>query len=1404
MLERKRGLATLVLGVVLSVCVSAAFAAGSDANVLRALGKARSKAIAKQFQQNMRIVIGGPCYCYGIDPIVKSDLQEAGMEVLDWPDAPMLSPTQSPAIGTNPMLYNVIIFGDSLLSKNEPHAVTGEIPQRFKNQISRLRRFLEAGGGVWFCGLGEQDWGRTALSVNYMLKELNLDAKIAGESVMDTASGVRASDPIWVNVMPDELTKGVKNLLHPHASVGGEGSMGVVPIVKLGAEWRVLVKARATAASFPCDPTVPEGKLLTTPGKVKSSPILCAVRQVGKGRVVLWPSWSNLTITAGSGGPLFDGEKDGKRSNGARLIENLLCWLAEPSQSSKVVATFDPEKHEAPRRELNISKALRDWARPGRRSYGNLYKGLIGAHSNLTDGKSSPEEMIAAATDAGYRFIAFTENFAQMDEAKWKKLMAICDKANAAAPGILINGHNKYWSSRQNFSKPVRVEYKGVHLKLIPRSPCNTLGFGKNAWSKTNVIWAFDGSTGSLAPLLRSPGKDGWRESYKKCLRMADLPDLTKKQNAVDLRIDWWPGRRAEFYFNGKLIRTYTKDVPAGPLPIGVRDETAEYRIEGIKVTRIGPNPEVLLDVDFNRGDSFDTKKTWEVSAESMPVLRKTPRILAYPGLDFMDEAGNRGVVFGHRYWIKDEWRSKEYPDRIRWWYYLAYGADSQPAHWAPRVIIRSQTNNKRPWNQGLWSFLGAYCYEAGKLVDDSFHEWRRVIGPHVGFMNSGLMAVHTVYSTDEIAASARPGLFQTYVWASNLPEVLGQMRNCVGPWPNGTFPTCVSAGPEILDFARFIADLSGEGGFPLEPYQDRGLLHILVRSEAGLKSVEVYDGERLIRRYMPSGKSFEKFMPFHPEEAHIFSMTITDRQGNKAHSWCAFAQVQHMMHRRCGDNWNWMPPGGRGPGTLKKPVFGFHLLEVTAGWRPRYITPEPSPQKVPHVRYINPDVNYAMHGPNATQMGAILAGHQNLLVDGKPWRTHWPAASVNVRTIGRFGAITGDNIRHELIIKGNVEPYTIGAFCGPYKVVAVPWPSDLLGYHPMNKPDGPVQLSRYSGKVKFTANVSQAKGGTVAVRVGSPNEIIVPSSAATIEVRRADGRVEHLSFSKGHNVSGKIPVNGYVAWYGKGSNTFGGVISLEPGLFFSIFTSGGAGYLVISKPVSTLVKPGTEVTFDTFQFYGTNPDVNSNERVMDIWKGMGVAGEPTLYSVDARVGRVTDHRVFLTLESEDGGFSGKLTKTTEKPLPIRLPVMVSGLNTRWTAAIWYRGKTKLHTCGQYRDRWTGTRIWRWIVADYKPHIDMVYYIPVLDDGTGYCQVETDKQDPDVFIGNPLVCDQSEVFIGLINVEKGKCEFEINNPTDRNLTCTVRPAKGFELTGEWQKKIALPAGGWKEVSVGPN
>ena len=1362
---------------------------------------ARIRAIAERYRgRGLRMVIACPGRRWGMDAQITDELKRAGVQVLAYPDAPDVRTNDHPVFkSTDATRYNLVIFGENFYARTQPDPNTGEMPKGIRDQIPPLRRFLQEGGGIWFSGLVTYDFGKTAHTLNYVLKELGLGAEVVGEVVKDKTDAATAYRfgrdtwfNAWVEILPDPLTKGLKGLWHPSGIISDEGSMGVIPIVKLGPEWRVLVRGMPTAASYGLDlkKSTLGHALLSAPGAVKSSPILCAVRQVGKGRVVLWPTWSNFTVVGGSGGMLLDAERDGRRSDGARLIENLLCWLAEPSQGSKTIGQLDPAKDKAPRPQYNVDEKLKKWTVPGRRNFAHQYKGLIGAHSNLSDGKSSPEEMIVAAKRAGYDFIAFTEDLTKMDEGKWKRLLAACDKANAAGGSVLVNARNKSWESQRKFSEPVSVEFSGVYLAELPKSTHNLLGLAPFGMGPDMVAWAFDGTLGGtkrLVPLRHVGKKSFWKGGYANAVKLSDLPDITKPENAVNLRIDWWPGEKVRYYLNGKRVAQFTTSVPSAAVPVGVRDEKAGFRMRSIKVTSLvrkdGRKGGVLLFDDFTKGKPFDTAKTWRVTKAGAPIIQAVIKFLAYPGLDFLDDAGNRGLTFGQRYWVKDEWWSKDKPGRIQYWFNFTYQVDSTPRRWFPRVIIRSKTNNKRPWNQGLWSFFGAYCYEAGKLMDDSFHEWPRLIGRHVFFMNTGIMAVHTVRNADEIAASAKDGLYQTYVRAGNLSGVLERIRGCIGGG-DAYFASYISAGPEIQDFRVGAVWPGWEGIGVAIPGNDRALLHVLVRAEAGLKEVAVYDGERLVRRFLPQGKTLERFLTFHPDSYHAYMLTVTDRLGRRAVSWTAWMQVQENVHRRCGDNWNWMRTG-KGAMTRKTPPkTRFSLLEMHHGWTSETLE-EKRQRALKRPKYKCYQGYYGHGGLSAAVNGYM---YPELLVDDDRWEAWRPVTTMDFATIGRFGFIVTNAIRHDYLVR-KPSPTTTGCYSGPYKAVPSPWPADLKQYALNRRADG-ATINRYRGKVAFKREVSTPDGKPIRVRLGATDK----PGAEILEVMNVDGASKRHKLGTG-TVRGEIPKGGYICWYDDKGDGVGGIIALSSGVRYSYRKGYQQCYIHTPSPAT----PGTEVSWDVIYVTGTSETSNTNAQMEDVRVGMGIAGKPTLYEVDARVGKVVDQKFFLTLQADDHGFSGKIARTTGKLLPIPLPVMLKGLNPRWDAGIWYRGKTLLAFAHYYRDNW-GRQSWN-AVGSYDSRVDEIQYIPVIEGDTGYCQVDTDKQDADVFIGNLLVCDQPEVFITVVKAQKGKCTFEINNPTDKDLTVAVRPSSGFDLTGRWGRKLTLPAGSMQVVSI---
>ena len=93
-----------------------------------------------------------------------------------------------------------------------------------------------------------------------------------------------------------------------------------------------------------------------------------------------------------------------------------------------------------------------------------------------------------------------------------------------------------------------------------------------------------------------------------------------------------------------------------------------------------------------------------------------------------------------------------------------------------------------------------------------------------------------------------------------------------------------------------------------------------------------------------------------------------------------------------------------------------------------------------------------------------------------------------------------------------------------------------------------------------------------------------------------------------------------------------------------------------------------------------------------------------------------------------------------------------------------------------------------------RPGRDVIHHFPVMDDGVGMLQIDTAVGDKDVFIGNLLVCDQSELCLTLVDWRPGKAGLAVHNATDQELTCAVRPGPGFTLLGPFEIEVRVPAG----------
>ncbi|MCX7933646.1 MAG: hypothetical protein N3A66_00120, partial [Planctomycetota bacterium] len=129
--------------------------------------------------------------------------------------------------------------------------------------------------------------------------------------------------------------------------------------------------------------------------------------------------------------------------------------------------------------------------------------------------------------------------------------------------------------------------------------------------------------------------------------------------------------------------------------------------------------------------------------------------------------------------------------------------------------------------------------------------------------------------------------------------------------------------------------------------------------------------------------------------------------------------------------------------------------------------------------------------------------------------------------------------------------------------------------------------------------------------------------------------------------------------------------------------------------------------------------------------------------------GKTLDTYLIWRVDGEGKGMAGRLPKTA---LPGFLTAAVENLNDRWS----------VHLLDKARP-WPNHR-----------------GLPIRD-GRAFAQLDTNDADMDLFIGHPVIADNSEVILQAEWKSKGLWHIEAHNPTDQTLRCrlTAHPEWGI-------------------------
>ncbi|HEY7153393.1 MAG TPA: hypothetical protein VH575_05490 [Gemmataceae bacterium] len=342
--------------------------------------------------------------------------------------------------------FNVIVYG-GFHEDSTINAIDTQIRKRAAAERQALEKYVSSGGGLIVLPTLRRYPGQ-AIDEYYNLVLEGFGVKVLPEGVWDstyrfTDAGNLAFPPAsyftTTQVKRHAVTRGVERLALPQTYDGAPA----VAALSYSKDWTVLVTGEATAQSYKRNA---EYKLdLKQPGSYKTAPPLAAVREFGKGRVFCYPLPSTY-VSLNFGNPLWPhtvetrGNAVAKQpSHSQQLVLNALAWVGEPSQK---LADFGQRKipEQAPPVRWPAKVEL-PAPPPAVKGPLVLQRGILGAHTNLSDGQGSVEEYAQAAAKANLSFVVFAESLEHLTADKWRTLVEKCRALNQKGRVYLVPGY---------------------------------------------------------------------------------------------------------------------------------------------------------------------------------------------------------------------------------------------------------------------------------------------------------------------------------------------------------------------------------------------------------------------------------------------------------------------------------------------------------------------------------------------------------------------------------------------------------------------------------------------------------------------------------------------------------------------------------------------------------------------------------------------------------------------------------------------------------------------------------------------------------------------------------------------------------------------------------------------------
>ena len=584
--------------------------------------------------------------------------------------------------------------------------------------------------------------------------------------------------------------------------------------------------------------------------------------------------------------------------------------------------------------------------------------------------------------------------------------------------------------------------------------------------------------------------------------------------------------------------------------------------------------------------------------------------------------------------------------------------------------------------------------------------------------------AVHFARSAEDVLKAAKSG-FQFYIRADSPDSIPRSVQGMNDAFGRWYKPAFVSSGPEIQ---YHCAENWGTADLA-RPGNDRHRIQILVKSESGIREIRIYDNTKLFRRFLAKGaREYSVQVDNYHDMAHSYITEVIDQNGGTAFSWDRSTNFQECYNVMCSDNANDMP-GGKYNSTAGSDDEG--IGEVSAPGAAQVVT-------WPCL------VNSAKYGGGHGNFASLK---QNGMITRYGWILDYSLDHVYADNGSTGGIYDNKAVLENPCYTGRIREY-LAAGIRPKTYFTIC--------------EGEVMFSKDMDKVgpMLVGQVVVNPGAAKALKYVFPKE---GKTSIVADFVKSSGRM-----------SGELMPNEYVGVFPKMVGVFNmGDLPLT-------YETKGANFWITSP--KSLFKKGDKLSW-RIMFAGGMP-FSDNSLMEDIRHKMGLSGEPA-YKVAPSVGSVESTRLYLTLKAEDYGFRGTISRAD---LPVMLTVFVRGLNPKWSAGLWYKGKNKLAVV-----EWPHK-----VVA--RDTEDEIYRMGVMEDGGGYAQIDVEEKDRDVFLGNFYTSDNPDLWLTFVQ-DPERVYVVAHNPTDKDIKAKIQSGPGFDLYGNFKKKVMVPAGSSIEVDI---